>query len=405
MSRRRRWPRRQRRRCCAVAAACGRRSPLARHRGFLRRHPTVAIGASLLLLMVLMAVLAPCLGTVDPQTLAPSAARASRRRCTGSAPTCSGRDVYSRVVYGARVSLIVGFSVACCRLALGLAIGLVTGFVRWARRHRHARHGRADVDPGDTARDRADGADQRQHGNVIIAITIAEVPRVVAPGARLVLTLREQPYVDAAIAAGTPRRRSSCATSCPTPLAPLLVQGTYICASAMITEAILSFIGAGTPPNIPCWGNIMAEGRALFQVEALHRVLPGDLPVADGARGQFARRRHARRARSAPRARGCDHGQIRDGALLEVEEPADHFLTPDGIIRAVDGVSFRFGEGETLAVVGESGCGKSRHRDSILRLIPEPPGRIARLDPLPGHRSADARRARRCARFAATTSA
>jgi peptide/nickel transport system permease protein len=103
-------------------------------------------------------------------------------------------------------------------------------------------------------------------GNVIVAITLAEIPRVVRLVRSLVLTLREQPYVEAAVAAGTSLPRILVRHILPNTAAPLLVQATYVCASAMITEAILSFIGAGTPPNVPSWGNIMAEARSLFQI-------------------------------------------------------------------------------------------------------------------------------------------
>jgi peptide/nickel transport system permease protein len=112
-------------------------------------------------------------------------------------------------------------------------------------------------------------------GNVIAAITLAEVPRVVRLVRGLVLTLREQPYVEAAIAAGTTLPRILVRHILPNIVAPLLVQGTYVCGSAMITEAILSFIGAGTPPNIPSWGNIMAEGRSLIQIAGYLIIFPG----------------------------------------------------------------------------------------------------------------------------------
>jgi peptide/nickel transport system permease protein len=104
--------------------------------------------------------------------------------------------------------------------------------------------------------------------NVIMAITLAEIPRVSRLVRGVVLSLREQPYVDAAVAAGTPTLSIIVKHILPNTLAPLTVQATYICASAMITESILSFIGAGTPPIIPSWGNIMADGRTLFQVKA-----------------------------------------------------------------------------------------------------------------------------------------
>jgi peptide/nickel transport system permease protein len=103
--------------------------------------------------------------------------------------------------------------------------------------------------------------------NVITAITIAEIPRVSRLVRSVVLSLREQPFVDAAVAAGTRTPMIILRHILPNALAPLTVQATYVCASAMIVEAILSFIGAGTPPTIPSWGNIMAEGRALWQVK------------------------------------------------------------------------------------------------------------------------------------------
>jgi peptide/nickel transport system permease protein len=111
--------------------------------------------------------------------------------------------------------------------------------------------------------------------NVIVAITLAETPRVVRLVRSLVLTLREEPYVQAATAAGTTLPRILWRHILPNIAAPLLVQATYVCASAMITEAILSFIGAGTPPNIPSWGNIMAEGRSMFGLANYLILFPG----------------------------------------------------------------------------------------------------------------------------------
>jgi peptide/nickel transport system permease protein len=111
--------------------------------------------------------------------------------------------------------------------------------------------------------------------NVIIAITVTEVPRVVRLIRSLVLSLREQPYVEAAIAAGTRTPLILTRHILPNTMAPLLVQGTYICGSAMLTEAILSFQGAGTPLNVPSWGNIMAEARELFQIATYLIFFPG----------------------------------------------------------------------------------------------------------------------------------
>jgi peptide/nickel transport system permease protein len=235
--------------------------------GFLRRHPAVAVGGALLLFMLLSAVFAPYLGTVDPTALAPA-----RRTRPPSAEhwfgtDMLGRDLYSRVIYGARVSLLVGFSVAAFASVIGLAIGLVAGFVRWADAVlMRVMDGLMSIPPILLAVALM-ALTRGSVGNVILAITIAEIPRVSRLVRSVVLSLREQPYVDAAVAAGTRTPMIILRHILPNTLAPMTVQATYICASAMIIEAILSFIGAGTPPITPSWGNIMAEGRALWQVK------------------------------------------------------------------------------------------------------------------------------------------
>ena len=235
--------------------------------GFLRRHPAVAVGGTLLLFMLLIAVFAPYLGTVDPTALAPA-----RRTRPPSAEhwfgtDMLGRDLYSRVIYGARVSLLVGFSVAAFSSVIGLAIGLVAGFVRWADAVLMRVMDGLMSSPPILLAVALMALTRGSVGNVILAITIAEIPRVSRLVRSVVLSLREQPYVDAAVAAGTRTPMIMLRHILPNTLAPMTVQATYICASAMIIEAILSFIGAGTPPITPSWGNIMAEGRALWQVK------------------------------------------------------------------------------------------------------------------------------------------
>ncbi|HXX12227.1 MAG TPA: ABC transporter permease [Burkholderiales bacterium] len=246
-----------------------------RFRDAFRRHPTAIIGGIVLALMVLVALLAPWLGTVDPQALSP----AQRLKPPSSehwfGTDMLGRDVYSRVVYGARISLTVGIAVAALSVAIGLAIGLVTGFVRWLDAIvMRIMDGLMSI-PSVLLAIALMALTKASVGNVIVAITVAEVPRVVRLVRGLVLSLREQPFVEAAIAAGTTLPLILTRHILPNTVAPLLVQGTYICASAMIVEAILSFIGAGTPPNIPSWGNIMAEARSLFQIAGYLIFFPG----------------------------------------------------------------------------------------------------------------------------------
>jgi peptide/nickel transport system permease protein len=215
---------------------------------YVRRHPPVAVGLALLGMMLAIAILAPVLWTVDPSAISATKRTRVPSELNWFGTDMLGRDIYSRVVYGARISLLVGFLVA----VLASAIGIVDGMM--------------SIPPvllaialmtltGGTVT------------NVVIAITIAEIPRVVRLVRGIVLSLREQPYVEAAVACGAGAPRIIAKHILPNTLAPMTVQATYICASAMIVEAILSFIGAGVPPSIPTWGNIMAEGRALWQVK------------------------------------------------------------------------------------------------------------------------------------------
>lgn len=237
-----------------------------RKRSYLRKHPSVAIGGFLLLLMIFIAVFAPLLFTVDPTAIATSRRTRVPSELYWFGTDMLGRDIYSRVVYGARVSLIVGFSVAILSSVVGLAIGLFSGFVRWADGIvMRVIDGMMSIPPILLAIALM-ALTRGSVGNVILAITIAEIPRVARLVRSVVLSLREQPYVEAAISNGAGVPRIIWKHILPNTIAPMTVQATYICASAMIIEAILSFIGAGVPPATPSWGNIMAEGRALWQV-------------------------------------------------------------------------------------------------------------------------------------------
>ncbi|MBR0658109.1 ABC transporter permease [Neoroseomonas oryzicola] len=235
--------------------------------GFMYRNPSIAIGGTIVLLMILMAIFAPLLWTVDPTALAPARRTREPSAQYWFGTDMLGRDVYSRVVYGARVSLIVGFAVAFCASVAGLTIGLISGFVRWADGIiMRVMDGLMSI-PSILLAIALMALTRGSVGNVILAITVAEIPRVSRLVRGVVLSLREQPYVDAAVSCGTRTPVIIWRHILPNTIAPMTVQATYVCASAMIVESILSFIGAGTPPIIPSWGNIMAEGRALWQVK------------------------------------------------------------------------------------------------------------------------------------------
>jgi peptide/nickel transport system permease protein len=233
----------------------------------LREHPTIAVGGVLLLLLALLAVFAPWLGTVDPTALAPINRTRPPSEQFWFGTDLLGRDVYSRVIYGARVSLIVGFTVAVLSTVIGVVIGLAAGFVRWVDAVvMRIMDGFMSI-PTILLAIALISLTRASLHNVIVAITLAEVPRVVRLVRGVVLSLREQPYVEAAVAAGASRLRVVLRHILPNTVAPLTVQATYICGVAILAEAGLSFIGAGVPPATPSWGNIMAEGRALWQIK------------------------------------------------------------------------------------------------------------------------------------------
>lgn len=232
----------------------------------LRHHPSLAIGGFVVVLMVLIAVFAPWLHTTNPVALNP----VYRLRLPSAqfwfGTDMLGRDVYSRVLYGSRVSLAVGVSVALLSTLLGVVIGIVSGFFRWLDAIiMRMMDGFMSI-PTVLLAIALIAIWRESLHTVIAAITIIETPRVVRLVRGLVLSIREQPFVEAATTIGANPVRIMARHILPNTLAALIVQGTYILGVAILTEATLSFIGAGVPPAIPSWGNIMAEGRELWQI-------------------------------------------------------------------------------------------------------------------------------------------
>lgn len=231
----------------------------------LRHHPQVAVGGGLLLLLVAIAILAPYLADADPRKLNPGLRLRPPSAQHWFGTDQLGRDLYARVLYGARISLLVGFSVAVLSSAIGTAVGMLASTRRLDAVVMRIMDGVMSI-PAILLAIALMAVTGGSVTNVIVAVTIVEVPRVARLIRGIVLSLREQPYVEAAIAAGTAPARIVIRHLLPGIVAPLIVQATFVWATAMILEAALSFIGAGTPPIIPSWGNILADGRALWQV-------------------------------------------------------------------------------------------------------------------------------------------
>ena len=239
------------------------------------------IAAAVLAIIVAVAALAPLLATTNPAEIDPTARNrrpgaerlvttddgAQRLRHYWMGTDTLGRDVYSRVVYGARVSLVVGVSVAVMSVAIGLVIGVVSGYLRAVdgivMRIMDGLMAIPSILLAIALVSLSRGAGLR---TVVLAIVIPEVPRITRLVRAVVLSIREEPYVEAAVALGSRTPSLLLHHVLPNTLAPLVVQGTFVCANAILIEAILSFLGVGIPPETPTWGNIMAEGRALFRV-------------------------------------------------------------------------------------------------------------------------------------------
>jgi len=242
---------------------------------FLTSTPIIAVATICLALIILMAIFAPLLAPHDPLLLTPAQRLkpASAQYLLGT--DAYGRDLLSRIIYGARISLIIGIGAAVCSIGVGLLIGLVAGFFRWVDAVLMRVMDGLMAIPAILLAIAVVSLSGASIWTVMIAITIPEIPRVARLVRSVVLTAREEPYVEAAISLGSSLPKIMWRHLMPNTIAPLIVQGTYVCASAILTEAILSFLGAGISPETPTWGNIMAEGRAYFQVKPSLIFWPG----------------------------------------------------------------------------------------------------------------------------------
>lgn len=224
------------------------------------------IAALILALILLLAILAPLLITVDPAAIAPAERFADASGLHPLGTDAFGRDIYSRVIYGARVSLIVGAGAAIVSVVIGLAIGVVAGYFRMVDSLIMRIVDGIMAIPSILLAIALISLTGASLLTVLVAITVPEIPRVVRLVRSVILNVRSEAYVEAAITLGSPVRRILLRHMVPNTIAPLIVQGTFVFASAILTEATLSFLGAGLPTEIPSWGNIMSEGRAYFQL-------------------------------------------------------------------------------------------------------------------------------------------
>lgn len=235
-------------------------------------------GIAVLGVLLLLALVAPWLGTVDPSAMdsahinTAAGARGDFALLDGTSVAHTfwmgadnfGRDIYSRVLYGTRTSLLVAAFTAVVAIGIGALLGMLAGYFRSVDAVLMRVMDGLMAIPAILLAIALVAALGAKVWTVVVAIAIPEIPRVTRLVRSLVLTLREEPFVEAARALATPTPVILLRHILPNALAPLIVQGTFIAASAVLTEAILSFLGLGLPAEIPTWGNIMAEGRVQF---------------------------------------------------------------------------------------------------------------------------------------------
>lgn len=250
-------------------------SAVARVREIVLSSPVVLVATVLLALVVLAAIFAPWIVPHDPVRLTPSVRLKPPNEIYWLGTDAFGRDLLSRIITGGRISLVVGAGAAIAAVAAGLLLGLLAGYIRWMDAVLMRMVDGLMAIPNILLAIAIVSLWGASLWTVLVAITIPEVPRVVRLVRSVVLSAREEPYVEAAIAAGSSTWLIMRRHLVPNTIAPLIIQGTYICASAILTEAILSFLGAGINPETPSWGNIMAEGRIYFQINPGIVLWPG----------------------------------------------------------------------------------------------------------------------------------
>jgi peptide/nickel transport system permease protein len=243
-------------------------------RSLLRRKIAV-VGAALVVVNVLVALGAPVLGRVDPQLLDVKARLTAPNALHWFGTDDVGRDVWSRVIHGARLSMVVGGSVVLVSFCGGLLFGLVGGYYRALDNSLMRVMDGLMAFPGIILAIALMASLGPSVVNVIVALGVVYVPRVARIVRGSVLVIRETPYVEAARALGVPDHTVLRRHVLPNCLSPVIVQGTFIFAAAVLGEAALSFLGVGVPPQIPSWGNVLAEGRLYLQQAPWLTLFPG----------------------------------------------------------------------------------------------------------------------------------
>jgi peptide/nickel transport system permease protein len=241
----------------------------------LRRRRIALLGVVLVALNLAVALLAPAIGRWEPQRLDVQARLAPPTATHWMGTDDVGRDVWSRVIHGTRLSMLVGGAVVILSCLGGIAFGLLGGYYRPLDNVLMRVMDGFMAFPGIILAIAMMASLGPSVVNVIVALGVVYVPRVARIVRGSVLVIRETPYVEAARALGVPDLIVLGRHVLPNCLSPVIVQGTFIFAAAVLGEAALSFLGVGVPPQIPSWGNVLAEGRLYLQQAPWLTLFPG----------------------------------------------------------------------------------------------------------------------------------
>ena len=241
----------------------------------LFRHKGIVIGGALLFIILMTAILAPVLATHDPGAVRPEVRLSPPGPVHYFGTDNFGRDLYSRTVFGARVSLLVGGSVALLSGLAGVVFGLLAGYYRRVDTPLMRVMDSLMAFPGIVLAVGIMAAMGAHVANVIVALSVVYTPRVVRVVRSVVLTIVNMQYIEAARTIGLADRRILFRHILPNCISPLIVQGTFIFSEAVLGEAALSFLGVGTPPYIPSWGIILGEARLYIRPAPWMMILPG----------------------------------------------------------------------------------------------------------------------------------
>ncbi len=241
----------------------------------LAKNPNMLGGLIVLSVMIAISALAGFIDRIDPYLLDPFARLQSMSADHWFGTDNAGRDIYSRTVHGGRISLVVGFLVAFTVSLVGAAIGLTVGYFRRVDEVVMRFMDGVMAFPSLLLALALIAALGASFWNIIIVISVVDTPRMVRVVRGSVLSVREMDFVTAANALGAKAPRIMALHIMPNIMAPVIIQATFVFASAMLTEAALSFLGAGINPETPTWGNIIGQGRTFFQRAIWIMIFPG----------------------------------------------------------------------------------------------------------------------------------